>query len=339
MRYRRIPFRWKPLHQLPGGQDIYSLYFPSLKARVIPVLVRPDCSYTNDSTPVFLELEEAVKNGRGVVPTRPSDAFLAALLEDFADEWLSKIMFEGRFHTQRDASFGAAWQWWQGPSEAIRTGKLAPAMLDQLADRFAARQVGRRHLVVGTGGWTEMERCLRDVCGVVTEMLRAGQPFLFGSRPSNADFALFGQLRQLAADPLPSRIMHDYPAAWGWVWRMDDLGGLDVQPWPAAVSEPSVAVMALLRLAGDTYLPFLVANMQVYTGGQAEVAVTIRGGTVEHRQPAFKYQAAYCYPQLLQQYKSLAAWPGEQDRVRDLLQRTGCISAFEGSHGSGKARL
>ena len=31
--------------------------------------------------------------------------------------------------------------------------------------------------------------------------------FIFGSRPTAADFAIYGQLRQLATDPLPSRIL------------------------------------------------------------------------------------------------------------------------------------
>ena len=66
-------------------------HFPELKAALIPVLVSPDGSYHNDSTPMILALEEQIAVRR-VVPAAPAVAFVAALLEDFADEWMTKIM-------------------------------------------------------------------------------------------------------------------------------------------------------------------------------------------------------------------------------------------------------
>ena len=70
----------------------------------------PDRSYANDSTPLILELDARHPKHRTVVPASAVLAFIAALLEDFADEWLTKVMFEGRFHTEKDSEFGAAWQ-------------------------------------------------------------------------------------------------------------------------------------------------------------------------------------------------------------------------------------
>ena len=70
----------------------------------------PDRSYANDSSHVILELEARHPLHRSVVPASAALAFVAALLEDFADEWLTKVMFEGRFHTEEDAEFGASWQ-------------------------------------------------------------------------------------------------------------------------------------------------------------------------------------------------------------------------------------
>lgn len=54
-----------------------------------------------------------MKGERSALPVAAGDAFLAALLEDFGDEWMTKVMFEGRFHTGDDAKFGAEWQSWQ----------------------------------------------------------------------------------------------------------------------------------------------------------------------------------------------------------------------------------
>ena len=87
---------------------------------MIPVLIYPDGDYHNDSTILIadLEAEHTIPNHhtklrptpdntfrpllshqkrhseRPTVPCDPVAAFLAALIEDFSDEWLTKAMFE-----------------------------------------------------------------------------------------------------------------------------------------------------------------------------------------------------------------------------------------------------
>jgi len=47
--------------------------------------------------------------------------------------------------------------------------------------------------------------------------------YLFGSRPSLADFAWFGQLSEMATDPTPMRIMRPKaPFTDHWVRRLDE---------------------------------------------------------------------------------------------------------------------
>jgi hypothetical protein len=65
-------------------------------------------------------------------------------------------------------------------------------------------------------------------------MLDAFEPFvgmrryLFGSRPSLADFAWYGQLSELATDPTPMRILRARaPMLDHWVRRLDDASGVD----------------------------------------------------------------------------------------------------------------
>ncbi|CAE7417697.1 unnamed protein product [Symbiodinium pilosum] len=176
--------------------------------------------YANDSTPLLLELEALHGTPRrNLHPESCGHGFLCALIEDFADEWLTKVMFEARFHTQEDAKFGATWQVLQSPDQAKNADAAIAA-----AEMFAARQRERRALV-GCSDWSCMEKTLRMVCAALDANLRQGRPFIFGSRPTSADFAVYGQLRQLATDPLPSRIVMEYPAVWAWVFRVEDLTG------------------------------------------------------------------------------------------------------------------
>jgi len=182
----------------------------------------------------------------------------------------------------------------------------------KIAETFAERQRGRRGLVCGSTGEVMFEATFRRVCAILGDNLRAGHHFLFGSRPTNADFGLFSQMRQLATDPLPASIMHDYPEVWSWVWKMDDLSGYEPPADTAHNGDLTVGVAAFMRLVGECYLPFLVANDEAINAHMQEVVVEIWGGDgsglprVTHRQPTFKYQKS-CLKVLRSQYNALPA--------------------------------
>ncbi len=148
--------------------------------KVIPVLVKPDGTYSNDSTFLILELES--HPSRPIVSKNLGHAFLSALLEDFSDEWMTKTMFEGRFHTREDGMFGAAWQTMQSPE----TASMDQDFVHQSISAFASRQIKRRP-AIGSSDWDAMQRTLRCVCEALEANLRAGQQFLFGnSGPSRS---------------------------------------------------------------------------------------------------------------------------------------------------------
>ena len=55
---------------------------PNVKAPVIPVVRKPDGTWTNDSTPFLLSIEG---EGRDLLPPDPVARFACLLLEDMAD--------------------------------------------------------------------------------------------------------------------------------------------------------------------------------------------------------------------------------------------------------------
>ncbi len=58
-----------------------------------------------DSTPIIRKLE-ATYERRSVIPEDPATAFINDLLEDFADEWLTKAMFHYRWYYADDIEKG-----------------------------------------------------------------------------------------------------------------------------------------------------------------------------------------------------------------------------------------
>ena len=99
LRYRRIPHRW--VLRNSRWDDL-----PAPPVPVIPVLAWPDGAggYRDvmvDSSPQITRLEDE-HHGRSVVPADPAVAFLDFLLEDFADEWVTKAMYHFRWAYDRD---------------------------------------------------------------------------------------------------------------------------------------------------------------------------------------------------------------------------------------------
>jgi hypothetical protein len=145
-------------------------------------------------------------------------------------------------------------------------------------------------------------------------------PFLFGSRPSLADFGLFGQLQILSVDPTPMAEMRERaPDVYCWLLRLDDASGVEGD-WLDPRSPLPETLTALLRHCGETYLPFLAANTRALQEGRDEVALDILGRP--YAQAPFRYQGK-CHDALR---KKLAALPGEVRRRLDpVLEQTGCL--------------
>ena len=311
LRYRQLPYIWK---QADGGENI----FQHVKAPVIPVIRFPDGSWHNDSTPMIFELERRHKE-RSIVPIDPAQAFLAYLLEDFADEWGTKAMFHYRWYRERDQKQMSEW---------LAFDRLKGRGRDTIlkaAKAFRDRQVGRMPIV----------GCIPENAPIIEESARrimalfeahvTEEAFLFGSQPSLADFGWLGQLSQLAVDPTPQDLMReDYPFTFRWLANLDDASGLEGDWYDPDAPQPA-AVVGLLKLAGEIYFPFLLANAQAVSNGAETFSVELLGQT--YKQGAFKYQVK-CLAELRAAFAKLN--PDSKQKVTGLLGETGCLKYLKG---------
>ena len=82
-----------------------------------------------DSTPIIRRLEEEWE-GRSLIPTDPAIAFLDELIEDYADEWLTKAMFHYRWAYAEDIDRAArVLPCWRGYSSSpTRCWPKGPSM-------------------------------------------------------------------------------------------------------------------------------------------------------------------------------------------------------------------
>ncbi len=309
LRYRRLPYIWR---QMELGDD---RVFKNVKAPVIPVIQYPDGSWHNDSTPMIFELERLHRE-RSIVPADPAAAFIAYLLEDFADEWGTKPMFHYRWFRERDQKQMSEWL----AFDRLR-GRGRQAILDAAA-MFRARQVGRMPIV---GCTPQNAPIIEDSARRILALFEAHvteENYLFGSRPSLADFGWMGQLSQLAVDPTPADLMRgEFPFTWRWIANLDDASGVDGE-WRDGFAP---AAKGLLALAGEIYFPFLHANAQAISNGGETFCVELLGLT--YTQGAFKYQVK-CLAELRAAFAKLD--PGSKSKIRGLLDDAGCLVPLGG---------
>lgn len=317
LRYRRIPYRF--LHA--NGPDIEGLPKPPLP--LMPVIWMPDASGepvpTSDSTFQLRTLEERFAE-RSVIPVDPALAFLDALIEDYADEWVTKQMFHYR---------------WGIPENVDHASQILPlwnigvpdTMVDGFRENFAKRQIDRLSGVV-TGSLEVcgpiVEASYERLLVVLCERLRE-HPFVLGSRPGAGDFGLQGQLTQLVQVEPSSMALARKKAArvMGWVDAVDELSGRSVDGDAGWLERDGLGASfrELLGEIGRTYAPFLLANAKAIDAGEAETHCEIDGS--RYFQKSFPYQRK-CLAWLHAEFARL----GADDRafVEKTLVGTGCES-------------
>ena len=290
MRYRRITHVWS------SGAYVQQLAAEKSLPPVIPVIEYPDGSFRNDSTPVLYDLE-ARHAERRVVPTDPAKAFIAHILEDFADEWLTKAMFGYRWLEEVDQLQMSRWL----SFDAMKGGGLEASQ--GMAKMFRERQVGRMAIVGCTAeNFPLIEDSTRRVMQALEDHV-VNEHWLFGTRPSLAEISIFGQFSQLGVDPTAQTMMRkDFPYAFRWLLHVDDASGIEGE-WDEAGAPLKPVVETLLAEVGRVYVPFLLANEGAMQAGEETFQIEVDG--MPYEQGTFKYQLK-CLADLRGRYEALS---------------------------------
>lgn len=319
LRYRRIPYTWI----VRDSDEDHDL--PRPRVFLLPQIFvdGPDGETTvlTDSTPILRDLDRQHEARR----VRPSDAIVAlldAILEDFADEWVTKAMFHYRWAFAADIAQAKQilprWGRPERPDEQVAFG----------GGLFAERQISRL-AIVGSNAITApvIEDSYRRTLVLLSNHL-AAERFLMGGRPGACDFAMYGQLTQLARfDPTSMAIAYEIaPRVVAWVDFVEELSGLEPteSQWTTR-DRVAPTLRELLMEVGRVYVPFLLANAAAAQAGAKEVECRI--GSYPWKQQSFPYQAK-CLGWLRDEYLTL----GEADRIQAnaLLAGTGCDALFAG---------
>jgi glutathione S-transferase len=221
-RYRRIRHEWLvPQSRFSGAGKLGEgdLDSPLTRAGkgVVPVVQYPEGVFKSDSTPIMHELERLYSH-RSIIHPHPGIAFLSSLIEDMADECLPFPMFYFRWTADAE---------WCGRRQMIGwNGPLSNNALSSVANTFIERQKTQ----LGAAAHLPSDEVLKNYEEILAALEASLQRslFFFGTRPSFAEFGLFGQLSQCVIDPsLSSATKEKAVRVFQWTQLLDDASGLE----------------------------------------------------------------------------------------------------------------
>ena len=314
LRYKGVPYTAVDVNPRIMNTEIY----PATGAAKVPAVRTADDQWLFDTTPTIRWFEERYHHGP-VVPDDPALAFVAALLEDYGDEWLWRPSMWWRWEPV-PSRLAAGWR-------IASLARLGRAVTWTLSTHFARRQ--RREWLWGDGVTTANAASVRDMYIDELDFLQPllnGQPYILGSHPSIADLGYFGSMfRHFGNDPDPSEVMRRRaPAVYEWLARLwnanvDKLGPSQTWVWPQAD-----CWQPLLRRIAREYLPYLHQNAVAFRDSRPRF--DFQGERFRFEGTATTHYRTWCRQELQRLHRSLA--PADRGRVDGLFATAGGLDAL-----------
>jgi glutathione S-transferase len=316
--YKGIPHRTSEI----TWKELVDRVAPCTGLVEVPVVECADGTFLRDSTAMIEWFEQRYREA-AVLPADPAAAFLCRLLEDYADEGLWRPALHYRWAYPKDAILNS-----RRFTEDFLSYPMTPAALLRVTVRDRQRRAYLRGEGITVDNREDVERHYTDELADLERVFRQ-RPFLFGQRPSLADFGYFASMfRHFGIDPTPARIMRNAaPAVYEWVARMWNaraarVGGLEWAPLADGLPE---GLEPLLERAARRYLPSMHANALAVASQRSHYSVTLEGKPY----PGLRAVPFQAWRRAVLQ-RQLAGLPAEAAAaVRATLARTGCLAWLE----------
>ena len=241
----------------------------------IPAIIGADGDVMWDSTSVILHLEHH-HPGRSVLPEDPTMRFLTYLLDDFNDEWFYRPAVGSRWLYPENADHGS----WDLARDGAHEIPLPAAQVREIVTGAMTGSLERLGVTPeNVDAW--MDEALKPWLATFSEHLGT-HGYLFGERPSMADFAFYGgNAAHFVNDPL----------CWAWVdevgpevarhtFRLTNPHDETFGDWLDSGEVPD-SLIAVLAQAGRHYLPWVAAatvdgqaTVEFESGAVADIAAT-----------------------------------------------------------------
>ena len=185
LRHKGLPFN----EVSPSALQMHFKIKQKTGRYMIPVVYHPELGVLQDSYDIITTLEQHYNEGYGVIPSTPRQQFVCKLLEAFADVWLIPCALHTRWNTTEKNRIETKYEF----------GRLACPGFPSFIQKHVGNQIG-----ASMAGYLPILGITQETSDGFDELIRyllhnlekhlSLSPFLFGGRPSLADFALMGPL-------------------------------------------------------------------------------------------------------------------------------------------------
>lgn len=231
----------------------------------VPVFQTPENWMLSDTTPI-LALLDGRHPGRELFPPGLYGA-IAHILEEFFDEWVSRVMVHFRWHYPASARFAAA-----------RMSNGDPEVGEKLQawGRRACRATGTEFPLQQRAAEDEY----LEIMAAADRQLR-DTPFLLGERPTAVDCCVLGGLRaHTLMDPDPRPRLSSFTTLLDWNARRANKC-VPLTQFESLDRLTPFADFALSRMR-DTYQPFILANAAALSSGEKLFIAASYGNDVRY---------------------------------------------------------
>ncbi|MCC5810392.1 MAG: glutathione S-transferase [Ectothiorhodospiraceae bacterium] len=231
----------------PGHPDYVDRIMPTIRRSIIPVLETPEGEIIQDSLDIIDHFE-----AQGVpypaYPAGPLQRVLAVIIQYYGMQGMLRHAMHYRW-TYREQQEGFLHSAFAARSGEAQAGKIMDRMNSYLP-----------RLGITEDTIPAIERSYEELLRILDTHF-THHPYLFGGRPSIADYGMIGPLfAHLGRDPVPAGIMKvKAPKVYRWVERMT-APGLDVPEFPDYGSDfvpddqvPDTLKPLLEHIAGEIF--------------------------------------------------------------------------------------
>ena len=321
MNYKGIPYK-----RIEANYNAAIKTLPKLVGQVIiPVILTPDQEVLQDSTPIIEWFEQRYTE-KSVIPCEPRLQCLMWLLEDFADEYMPRIHMHTRWGNQQNKR-----------AVSHRLGRAycyakEDITVQDIATMFASRQPNfDKHLGLSDEVRANLDKQILDLLNILEEHFLHHQ-FLFGFKPSVADFALCGSLQiHLYNDPSSNETMEVYgPRTCNWLDSIREFGDprgcagqTEFGDWIDLDQGLPDTLGRLLEFVAKTYVPFAKACALASKAGEKRFEAQVYGMNANFSTHQYR---VWSFEQVQKRFQALST--DDQIFVDKILYETGVQPAL-----------